>query len=82
MDDVVEEIAKDLKNLNYAIIDNFMSRKECRKVRKEVEAWKQVGNMKPGVLAGGKTGNDLAYIMEEVLTFISWFKKNLVIGSW
>jgi hypothetical protein len=66
MDDVILEVSRQLQRSHFAIIDNFLSVDEVAQMQQEVRNCQDNGYLAPGVLAGGKTGQALSYVMQEV----------------
>ncbi len=74
MDETLGVAAAQLRSKNYVVIDGLLGDAKCRRLRAEVQRAEVEGKLKPGVLAGGKTGKSLAYAMEEVRgDLVGWF---------
>lgn len=66
MDDTLADIAKCLKRHNHVYLDHFLPPSQVAAVRANVKAAYDSGNLDTGVLAGGKGGTSLSYVMSEV----------------
>ena len=66
MDDSCDEIAEQLNRNFFVVIDGFLLPEQTRELRAAIDAARRAGDMQPGVLAGGATGQNLSYTHERV----------------
>ena len=66
MDECVEQAAAQLKNDNFVVLDGFFGKDRATTFQQQLAAVREEGVLRLGVLAGGRSGNDLSYQHKKV----------------
>jgi len=74
MDETLAQIAKELTEKNYVVLDSFLGRERSLQLRREVADVRDQGSLRLGVLAGGRSGKDLSYSHQKVRgDLVEWY---------
>ena len=75
MDESVEVIRAELKKKNFAVIPGFLLDDQCHELRAHIDGAHREGRLGPGALAGGVTGENLSYTIQNVRgDQVGWFE--------
>jgi hypoxia-inducible factor (prolyl hydroxylase) len=74
MDEAVAQCAQELTENNYVVLDGFLGHERAMKLHAEVVSVRDSGDLRLGVLAGGRSGKDLSYQHKKVRgDLVEWF---------
>lgn len=75
MDESMEVIRAELAKNNFAVIPGFLLDEQCGELRGHIDRAHKEGRLGPGALAGGVTGENLSYTIQNVRgDQVGWFE--------